>query len=161
MQAYNDMDRLARQALAAICRSCHVRLRCDTFSAILDDYPMQPGSVSSSALQYLQYMNNFSLRQAVGDKWTLTMSQEGVVNKGLVTVIGVNDTRQGISPNVCKLQVTLRLDLHCLYLLASKHSASAGEHVARMDIRCMYMSIYLALTRDLTRVLGIPECSEF
>ena len=33
------------------------------------------------------------------------MQQEGVVNKSLVTVIAVNDTRQGTSPNVCKLQV--------------------------------------------------------
>lgn len=66
---------------------------------------MQPGVPSSSTLQCLQYVNNFSLRSLVGDKWTLAMTQEGVLNKSLVTVIAVNDTRQGTSPNVCKLQV--------------------------------------------------------
>lgn len=106
LQVYSEMDCLARQALAAVCRSCHLRLRSDTFSSILDDCPMQPGVSSSSTLQCLQYVNNFSLRSHVGDNWTLAMTQEGVLNKSLVTVIAVNDTRQGTSPNVCKLQVT-------------------------------------------------------
>lgn len=115
MQVYNNRDQLARQTLAAVCRSCHVRLRSDTFSAILDDCPLQPGSVSSSMLQCLQYANNFGLRKQFGDKWTLKMSQEGVLNKSLVTVISVNDTRQGTSPNVCKLQVRHHID--CISLV--------------------------------------------
>lgn len=57
-------------------------------------------------LQCLQYVNNFSLRKQLGDKWTLAMSQEGMLNKSLMTLVAVNDTRQGASPHVCKLQVS-------------------------------------------------------
>ena len=50
MQVFACLENTAKTALSAMCRSCHVRLRCDTFQPILDDYPLPPGSVSSSEL---------------------------------------------------------------------------------------------------------------
>ena len=105
MQAYSSMDNIARLALAAICRSCHVRLRSDTFAGILDDSPMLRGVVSSSSLHAMQHINNFLLRDQLGDKWTMAMSQDGLKSKGFMTVIAAKDTRQGAVPHVCKLQV--------------------------------------------------------
>lgn len=99
------MDSIARLALAAICRSCHVRLRSDTFAGILDDSPMLRGVVSSSTLHAMQHINNFVLRDQLGDKWTMAMSQDGLKSKGFMTVIAAKDTRQGVVPHVCKLQV--------------------------------------------------------
>lgn len=101
------MDSVARLALAAICRSCHVRLRSDTFAGILDDSPMLRGVVSSSTLHALQHINNFLLRDQLGDKWTMAMSQDGLKSKAFMTVIAATDTRQGAVPHVCKMQVKL------------------------------------------------------
>ena len=36
--------------LSSMCRSCHVRMRGDTFQPIMDDFPLPPGSISSSEL---------------------------------------------------------------------------------------------------------------
>lgn len=104
-QAYSSMDSIARLALAAICRSCHVRLRSDTFAGILDDSPMLRGVVSSSTLHAMQHINNFLLRDQLGDKWTMAMRQDGLKSKGFMTVIAAKDIRQGAIPHVCKLQV--------------------------------------------------------
>ena len=106
VQAYSSMDSVARLALAAICRSCHVRLRSDTFASILDDSPMLRGVVSSSTLHAMQHINNFLLRDQLGDKWTMAMSQDGLKSRGFMTVIAAKDTRQGVVPHVCKMQVT-------------------------------------------------------
>ena len=102
------MDSVARLALAAICRSCHVRLRSDAFAGILDDSPMLRGVVSSSTLHALQHVNNFLLRDQLGDKWTMAMSQ-GLKSKAFMTVIAAKDDEQGAVPCVCKMQVKLSL----------------------------------------------------
>ena len=107
LQAYSSMDSVARLALAAICRSCHVRLRSDTFAGILDDCPMLRGVVSSSTLHALQHINNFLLRDQLGDKWTMAMSQDGLKSKAFMSVIAAKDTRQSAVPHVCKMQVKL------------------------------------------------------
>ncbi|DBB00636.1 TPA: hypothetical protein ACH3X3_002319 [Trebouxia sp. C0006] len=105
-QAYTDLDNIARLALAAICRSCHVRLRSDTFAGILDDSPTLRGVVSSSTLHAMQHINNFLLRDKLGDKWTMAVSEEGLKSKGFMTVIAARDTRAaGNVPHVCKMQV--------------------------------------------------------
>lgn len=113
------MDSIARLALAAICRSCHVRLRSDTFAGILDDSPMLRGIVSSSTLHAMQHVNNFLLRDQLGDKWTMAMSQDGLKSKGFMTVIAAKDTRQGAVPHICKMQVSRTLicaHIHaCMY----------------------------------------------
>ncbi|KAL0047044.1 hypothetical protein WJX82_004928 [Trebouxia sp. C0006] len=105
-EAYTDLDNIARLALAAICRSCHVRLRSDTFAGILDDSPTLRGVVSSSTLHAMQHINNFLLRDKLGDKWTMAVSEEGLKSKGFMTVIAARDTRAaGNVPHVCKMQV--------------------------------------------------------
>ncbi|KAA6417553.1 MAG: hypothetical protein FRX49_12486, partial [Trebouxia sp. A1-2] len=106
VQAYTDLDNIGRLALAAICRSCHVRLRSDTFAGILDDSPTLRGVVSSSTLQAMQHINNFLLRDKLGDQWTMAVSEEGLKSKGFMTVIAARDTRAaGNVPHVCKMQV--------------------------------------------------------
>ena len=106
LQAYDCLDEVARLALAAICRSCHVRLRSDTFAGILDDSPMPRGVVSSSTLHAMQHINNFLLRKNLGDKWTMAISEEGIKSKSFMSVIAARDTRRAGVPHVCKMQVS-------------------------------------------------------
>ena len=68
---------------------------------------MLRGVVSSSTLHALQHINNFLLRDQLGDKWTMAMSQDGLKSKAFMTVIAAKDTQQGAVPHVCKMQVNL------------------------------------------------------
>lgn len=63
------------------------------------------GVASSSTLHAMQHVNNFLLRDQLGDKWTMAVSEEGLKTKGFMTVIAAKDTRQGVVPHVCKMQV--------------------------------------------------------
>ncbi len=60
----------------------------------------------------MQHINNFLLRDRLGDKWTMALSQDGLKSKAFMTVIAAQDTRQGVVPHVCKMQVTARSLLH-------------------------------------------------
>ena len=51
LQAFVAMDKVARAALAAVCRSCHIRLPSYVFTPALDDLPLRTGIPSSSTLQ--------------------------------------------------------------------------------------------------------------
>ena len=68
---------------------------------------MLRGVVSSSTLHALQHINNFLLRDQLGDKWTMAMSQDGLKSKAFMSVIAAKDTRQSAVPHVCKMQVKL------------------------------------------------------
>lgn len=50
LQSFACWEVVATTVLSALCRSCHVRLRSDTFRRLLDDAPLPQGSVSSSEL---------------------------------------------------------------------------------------------------------------
>ena len=54
----------------------------------------------------MQHINNFLLRDKLGDKWTMAVSEDGLKSKGFMTVIAARDTRAaGNVPHVCKMQV--------------------------------------------------------
>ena len=55
----------------------------------------------------MQHINNFLMRDQLGDKWTMSISEEGIRSKGFMTVIAAKDTRQNGVPHVCKMQVSM------------------------------------------------------
>lgn len=50
-QAFTLLDFVARMALHAVCRSCHVRLHQATLDTVLDEQPLTEGVPASSVLQ--------------------------------------------------------------------------------------------------------------
>jgi hypothetical protein len=51
LQAFTLLDSVARMALHAVCRSCHVRLHQATLDTVLDEQPLTEGVQASSLLQ--------------------------------------------------------------------------------------------------------------
>jgi len=101
-------------------------LRSDTFAGILDDSPTLRGIVSSSTLHAMQHINNFLLRDKLGDKWTMAVSEEGLKSKGFMTVIAARATRDaGNVPHVCKMQVSAEAFMQA-GMLGSRHYIITG-----------------------------------
>ncbi len=76
----------------------------------------------------MQHINNFLLRDKLGDKWTMAVSEEGLKSKGFMTVIAARDTRAaGNVPHVCKMQVSAEAFMQAV-ILRSRHCIMHVSH---------------------------------
>jgi hypothetical protein len=63
-QAFRLMERIGRDVLALVSRSCHVRLHSSSLLHLLDDLPLRAGTTSSSLLQVLDaYCQGSNVRE--------------------------------------------------------------------------------------------------
>lgn len=73
MQATKTLDRIARSALAALCRSSFVRLPGSALVPVLDDLPLAPQAWASSSLQSFRYRPGSSGCEAHEDRSLLVL----------------------------------------------------------------------------------------
>ncbi|KAK9791353.1 hypothetical protein WJX73_006119 [Symbiochloris irregularis] len=100
--SFTCWEAMAKSILSALCRSCHVRLRSDTFQPLLDDNPLPQGSVSSSELMFTQHAGH-TPSPGHPQSWSYQKQQEGCLHPGIISLIF---SHLGSSPNAAtKLQV--------------------------------------------------------